>query len=249
MTNRTIPISSGRWGQGTKERRAASAGAQDELVASLAHEINNPLDSLLNLLYLMESEADLTGKGRHYLTLAREEVQRISEIAHSALHEFRDTAAPKDTNVPELLRSVLDLYKSRLESRDICIKTRFCSEGNLVVYAGPLRQIFTNLLLNAAEAVPRGGRLHARVSRAHERTGQQRDGLRVTFADNGGGIAADLLPKVGEPFFTTKGPAGNGLGLSLVKNVVQKHGGVLRVRSSTRPDHSGSVFTIFLPAD
>ena len=116
------------------------------------------------------------------------------------------------------------------------------------MYAGPLHQIFSNLLLNAADAMPQGGRLQARVSPAHEWTGLERHGLRVTFADNGCGIAADKLSKVLEPFFTTKGPGGNGLGLSLVQDVVQKHRGVLRVRSSTKPGHSGSIFSIFLPA-
>jgi two-component system CheB/CheR fusion protein len=214
----------------------------------LAHEINNPLDALLNLLHLAESEATLTEKGRQYLILAREEIHRISQITHSALHEYRDTPAPKDTDIPKLLRSVLDLYKTRLEARGICISTRFCSAGNVAVYAGPLRQIFSNLLLNAADAMPNGGRLHARVSAAHEWTGPKRHGLRVTFADNGCGIPADKLPKVLQPFFTTKGPGGNGLGLSLVQEVVQKHRGVLRVRSSTKPGRSGSVFSIFLPA-
>jgi signal transduction histidine kinase len=247
VTKNSIPISSsGLQTQETGERRAA--GAQSELAASLAHEINNPLDVLLNLLYLMESQATLTQEGRQYLRLAREEVHRISEIAQSALHEFRHSALPKDTNVPKLLRSVLDLYRSRLESRGISVRTRFSSEGNLAVYAGPLRQVISNLLLNAADAMPQGGRLHARVSAAHEWTGSERHGLRLTVADNGCGIPADKLSKVLEPFFTTKGAGGNGLGLSLVQDVVQKHRGVLRVRSSTKPGHTGSIFSIFLPA-
>jgi two-component system CheB/CheR fusion protein len=247
VTKNSIPISSsGLPTQETGERRAA-AGAQSQLAASLAHEINNPLDVLLNLLYLMESQATLTHQGRQYLMLAREEVHRISEIAQSVLHESRDSALPKDTNVPKLLRSVLDLYRSRLESRGISVRTRFCSEGNLAVYAGPLRQVFSNLLLNAADAMPQGGRLHARVSAAHEWRGSGRHGLRLTVADNGCGIPADKLSKVLEPFFTTKGPAGNGLGLSLVHDVVKKHRGVLRIRSSTKAGHSGSLFSIFLP--
>jgi two-component system CheB/CheR fusion protein len=150
--------------------------------------------------------------------------------------------------VPKLLGAVIDFYKARFESRGISVNTRYCHHGNLAVLAGPLRQVFSNLLLNAADAMPKGGRLYARVSAAHEWAGQERRGLRVTLADTGCGISADKLPKILLPFFTTKGPAGNGLGLSLVKDVVQKHRGVLRIRSSTKPGHSGSVFTIFLPA-
>ena len=110
------------------------------------------------------------------------------------------------------------------------------------------RSSISNLLLNAADSMPKGGRLHARVSAVHEWAGQQRRGLRVTFADNGCGIAAHDLPKILNPFFTTKGRAGNGIGLSLVKETVQKHGGAIRIRSSTKPGHSGSIVSIFLPA-
>jgi signal transduction histidine kinase len=231
-----------------KQRRSAAPSEEGRLAASLAHEINNPLDSLRTLLYLMKAEATLTQKGHQYLMLAEEEVQRISQIAHAALHDHRDTEVPKDANVPQLVGSVVDFYKSRLEARGISINTRYCGNGDLPIYAGPLRQVFSNLLLNAAAAMPQGGRLHARASAAREWSGQQRHGLRVTFADDGCGIAAENLHKIFEPFFTTKGSGGSGLGLSLVRDVVQKHGGSLRVRSSTKASRSGSVFAIFLPA-
>ncbi len=230
------------------ERSARAPTEGGALLACLAHEINNPLDSLLNLLYLTECEATLTEKGRHYLALAKEEVNRVSQIAHQALYEFRGGASPQDTNVPSLLRSVVDFYESRFEARGISIQTRYCADGDLVVYPGPLRQAFSNLLLNAAAAMPEGGTMHARVSLAHEWGGQERRGLRVTFADHGGGIAAENLPRIFELFFTTKGTAGTGLGLSLVKDMVKKHDGVLRVRSSTKAGHSGTVFAVFLPA-
>lgn len=213
--------------------------------ASLAHEINNPLDSLLNLLYLIEVEA--TPAGRHYLALAQEEVHRISEIAHGAMNHFRSPAGPQDTNLPRLLCSVVDFYKARLNSQDIRVETRYCHGVDLPIDPGSLRQVFSNLLLNAAYAMPGGGRMHARVSMAREWTGLERHGLRVTFADNGCGITPADLPRITETFFTTKGSAGTGLGLALVKDTVEKYHGVLRVRSSTTPGRSGSVFAIFLP--
>ncbi len=196
----------------------------------------------------MEREATLTTKGHHYLALAKEEVSRVAQIAHRALTEFRGVARPQDTNVPNLLRSVVDFYESRFEARGISIQTRYCPDGELAVYPGPLRQAFSNLLLNAADAMPTGGRMYARVALAHEWNGQERRGLRVTFADHGGGIVAENLPRIFELFFTTKGTAGTGLGLSLVLDVVNKHDGVLRVRSCTRPGRSGTVFAAFLPA-
>jgi signal transduction histidine kinase len=245
--NNPIPSSSSLRVEIRSERRSA-APAEGRLAASLAHEINNPLDSLLNLLYLMKAEAALSDKGRYYCKLAEEEVQRVSQIAHAALDGFRETTGPKDASVPNLLGSIVDLYRSRFETRSISLNTRYCLDGHIPVYAGLLRQLLSNLLLNAADATPKGGAVHVRVSKAREWSGQQRGGLRVTFADNGSGIAAENLHRIFEPFFTTKGSGGSGLGLSLVKDVVQKHGGSLRVRSSTKPSRSGSVFAIFLPA-
>jgi CheY-like chemotaxis protein len=240
----TVPIS-----PTTIRGRSEAKTGCDNCVATMAHEINNPLDSLLNLLYLLDGEAALTEKGAHYLATARDEVQRISLIAHSALDGFRDTAGPKETSVPKLVGTVVDFYNSRLEGRGISFTTRYCPdpEGVLSVYSSPLRQVFSNLIVNAAHAMPHGGKIHARVSMTHEWSGQERSGLRITFADNGCGIPEANQQQIWEPFFSTKGSEGSGLGLPLVKDVVHKHGGVLRLRSSTTLGHSGSVFTIFLP--
>ncbi len=215
-------------------------------ISSLAHEINNPLEALHQLHYLIEQEGTLKEKGRKYLALAREELQRISQILHAAM-ELRDSGDPEDTDVPELLRSVLNFYKSRFESQKISVNTRYRKGTNLSAYPHQLRQMCANLLLNAADAMPDGGKIYARISPAHEWQDEHRCGLRLTFADNGCGISAKNLARIWDPFFTTKGSAGNGIGLSLVKNTVQKHHGVLRVRSSTRSGHSGTVFSIFLP--
>jgi signal transduction histidine kinase len=248
MATEPIPNSSELRIDGGQDRQSAPRETGGNFAASVVHEINNPLNALLNLLYLVEREAMLTNKGRQYLMLAQQEVHRISDIAHTALNEVRQPATPQQTNLPQIMNSVLDLYRSRFDSRGISVKTRYSPRADLPVYAGRLRQIFSNLLLNAADAMPNGGRLHARVSAAHEWSGRKRRGLRVTFADTGFGIPADKLPKILSPFFTTKGSGGSGLGLSVVTDVVRQHRGVLRVRSSTKPGHSGSVFAIFLPA-
>ena len=221
----------------------------DARLASLAHEINNPLDALVNVLYLLEAEENLTETGRHCLALAKEETHRIFQITHGAMSQFRSPAGPQDTNVPRLLHSVIEFYQSRLDAQGIRVQTRYCPGEDLPVDPGSLRQAFSNLLLNAAQAMPEGGIMYARVSTAREWTGLNRQGLRVTFADNGCGISAKDLPKISEAFFTTKGSAGTGLGLALVRDTVEKCHGVLRVRSSTKPGRSGSVFAIFLPAN
>jgi len=229
-----------------KKHPALSAEDRNQC-ATMAHEINNPLESLLNLLYLADAENEMSETAHGYLVLAREEVRRIAHIVQAALHGCSDDEALGDADVPQLLWSVIEFYKSRFASRGISIETRGCFGGNLAVYSGPLRQLFSNLLLNAADAIPYGGRIHARVSNACEWSGQQRRGLRVTFADNGCGIPTQILGRIFEPCFSTKGAHGSGLGLSLVMNVVRKHDGSLHVRSSTEQGHSGSIFSIFLP--
>ncbi len=224
--------------------------ADSEVAASLAHlahEINNPLAAVLNLLFLVRGEATLTVKGYQYLALAQEEIQRLAQIANGALHHYRDPAALKETDVPRLLDSVIELYSARLRADSISVQTRYRIDSEAAVYASELRQVFSNLLLNAADSMPGGGRLQARASEGHEWSGQGRAGLRLTFADTGCGISKENLRDIFEPFFSTKGAGGCGLGLALVRGVVRKHGGSLRVRSSTKPGRSGSVFSIFLP--
>jgi signal transduction histidine kinase len=215
-------------------------------ISSLAHEINNPLEALHQLHYLIEQEGSLSNKGRQYLAMARDEVKRISQTLHAAM-ELRDSGDPEDTDVPELLNSVIQFYASRFSFRGIAVKTRYSSGLHLPVYPRQLRQMCANLLLNAADAMPNGGKIYARVVPGHQWKGDFKRGVRLTFADTGSGIAAKNLARIWDPFFTTKGSAGNGIGLSLVKNTVQKHHGVLRVRSSTRAGHSGTVFSVFLP--
>jgi len=243
----SIQISSGNSGKNRGlENRPPPAENENRIVSSLAHEINNPLEALHQLHYLIEAEGTLEEKGRQYLALAREEVQRISRTLHAAM-ELRDSGNPEDTDVSELLRSVVSFYKTRFEAQDISIITRYSTAAHISAYAHPLRQVCANLLLNAADAMQQGGKMYARIAPAHEWKGSYRRGLRLTIADSGCGIAAKNLLRMWDPFFTTKGPAGNGIGLALVRTTVQKHHGVLRVRSSTKAGHSGTVFTIFLP--
>jgi signal transduction histidine kinase len=230
------------------EDGVASAGARDRahLTPSAAHEINNPLDALLNLLYLLEAEP-LSENGRHYLTVAQEEVRRISLIARETLNEHRVETTADRTDVVGLFASVLDFYKQRFDSSGITVSTRYAPDCTIPIFARQLRQVFSNLLLNAREAMPDGGRIEARVSAGHEWAGSERQGVRVTIADNGSGMSPKLLHEVLAKPVSTKGD-GHGMGLSLVRDVVRHHHGSLRVRSSTHPRRHGTVFNVFLPA-
>jgi signal transduction histidine kinase len=224
------------------------AHPEGNLPPSIAHEINNPIQSLLNLLCLVEAEEGLSETGRQYLSLAKQEANRVSLITRAAMNPTQEDTSPNPINLSRLLASVIEFYKSRLESRGLLIHTRYVSDSDLCVLDdGSLRQAFANLLTNAADATARGGRIYARVVPAFERAGRKRHGLRVTIADTGSGISTDDVRKIWDPFFTTKGSSGTGIGLSLVCNTVEKLGGTLRVRTSTSKGRSGTVFSLFLP--
>jgi signal transduction histidine kinase len=235
---------------GNTERPAKTEPARDQpkLRASLAHEINNPLQSLVSLLHLLEADPSLSEESRRHLILAREEAHRVSRIARAAMNDLQDTVEPEKISVADLVSSVLAFYASRFTARGISIDARYRPVKDLVVRADPLRQAFSSLLLNATDALPSGGIVYVRVTPSNEWSGQRRRGLRVTFADNGSGISVENLSKIAERFFTTKGSTGTGIGLSLVQDVVRSHDGTLRVRSSTKPGRSGSIFQMFLPA-
>ena len=233
---------------GGAQSRKTSTERQRTLSPSVAHDLNNPLDALGNLLHLIEAEPNQTANGRRYLKLAREEIQRLTLLVRESLDAYHDTALRQEISIPELLDEILELYKSRFHGGGIAIETRYCEDGHLAVFPQQLGRAFSNLLLNAADAVSSSGRIHVRVCQAHEWSGKARRGIRVTFADNGSGITRHDLANILIPFFSTKGVEGSGMGLAIVKDVVNQHDGALRVRSTTRAGRSGSVFAIFLPA-
>ena len=217
-------------------------------MSSAVHEINNPLDALLNLLYMVESDAGLSEQSRQNLRMAEAEVTRISHIAQAAMKQFRSQERAIEADVAELLASVLELHSAKLKSTEISVAQRYCDNARLVVYPELMRQVFNNLLRNAIDAMPNGGRLRAQVASAHEWLGWKRTGLRITIADNGTGIAPEVLQRVREPFFTTKGTAGNGMGLAVVQEIITQHSGVFKIRSCAIPGRAGTVMTVFIPS-
>jgi two-component system, NtrC family, sensor kinase len=216
-------------------------------LASALHEINNPLESLLNLLYLVEADQSISQASRGYVKTAQAEVMRISKIAHAAMKPGSHRETAEETNVAELLSSVLELHKPKFDRHNVSASTRNDDDATAVIFPEQMRQVFSNLLLNAIDAMPKGGKVFARISKTQEWCGQARSGVRITIADTGSGIAADILSRVRDPFFTTKGAYGNGMGLAIVQEIITHHQGRLKIRSSTRSGKSGSVFSIFIP--
>jgi len=144
MTTNSIAASSIP-GDDRRQKNRPPPENESGIAASLAHEINSPVEAIFGLLYLIETKVPLAEKGHHYLALAREEIHRISEILHTAMDDFGSTQGPEKTNVPELLRSVLEFYRSRLESHRISISATYCQNGVLLAYPHQLRQMFSNL--------------------------------------------------------------------------------------------------------
>jgi PAS domain S-box-containing protein len=224
-----------------RNERLATAG---RLTAAMAHEIKNPLEALTNLVYLARRDAN----GRdEYLKLAEQEIGRLDSIAQQALGFVREGASAERLDVGKILEEVVQLYLRKLQASQITVERQSGSQLEIEGYPSDLRQLFSNLILNAIDSMKFGGRLRLRVARAHEWSGNQRTGVRVTIADTGSGIQPKDLPHIFEPFYTTKKDQGTGLGLWLAYGTVQKHSGSIRVASRTTPNASGTVFAVFLP--
>lgn len=236
----------------TSQKRAEEALSKNEklamagrLAASIAHEINNPLEAIGNLLYLARRDQSHSGE---YLAMAEREIQRLANIAQQTLGLVRDAASASLLNVSMVLDEVLTLYMRKLNNKKIQVEKQFEKTAEIRGFTGELRQVFSNLIANAIDAMSDHGSLRLRVERAHEWSNGRRAGVRVTIADTGHGIAPGDAARIFEPFFTTKKDSGTGLGLWLSNNIVQKHGGSIRLRSRVGgPGKCGTVFRVFLP--
>jgi len=230
-------------------RKTEKLAATGRLAASIAHEINNPLEAITNLLYLLSNHADLVEPARSYVEMAEHEVRRISEITQQTLRFYRQSTLPARTSLSELLDSVLRLHQGRLRNLRIAVEKKYDSNTDLYCFAGELRQVFANLIGNAIDAMPAGGRLVIRAHRSRDWKSPEKLGVRFQVADTGSGMAAEVRKRIFEPFFTTKEITGTGLGLWVSSEIVAKHKGSMRVRSRPEAtgDRSGTIFELFFP--
>ncbi len=226
--------------------RTEKLAAAGRLAASIAHEINNPLEAVTNLIYLVETNPELTDESRTLLQKAQSELGRASEITTHTLRFYRDSTKPAPVKLSELLDSVIALYQARLTQSKVQVRKRYREHRAYIGSPGELRQVLANLIGNAIDAMRRGGTLHVRIHPARSPASGD-EGFRLVVADTGHGMHRDILRRIFEPFFTTKDATGTGLGLFVSKEIIEKSGGQLAVRSSNRPGLSGTIFTIFLP--
>jgi PAS domain S-box-containing protein len=225
---------------GEAVRRSEKLAATGRLAATIAHEIKNALDTLLNLVYLIEQKPGLEPEMKEMLGKAREEVSRIAVITRNTLALQRETAFPVSFTLADVVDGVCRMFESPAAQKRIAMERKYETSGQMIGFPGELRQVFTNLIANALDALDQEGRLTVTISGAQ-------DAFRVCIADNGHGIAPENLDKIFEPFFTTKGEKGTGVGLWVTRSIVEEMGGRIDVSSSTRPGRSGTSFTVTLP--
>jgi PAS domain S-box-containing protein len=226
-------------------RNADKLALAGRMAASIAHEINNPLEAITNLLFLLDHET-LPEQARRYLTLAQHEVTRVSHIASQTLGFFRGAPGSTATPLAEVIDSAVSLHIGRLATCNVVVEKDYTAAPAILCNQGEIRQVLVNLVANALDAMPSGGRLIARVRPGVDLATDMR-GVHLVIADTGVGMSPRTQRALFEPFYTTKGATGTGLGLWVSSQIVGRHKGRIRVRSSQSPQHHGTVFSIFLP--
>jgi signal transduction histidine kinase len=216
-----------------------------QLASSIAHEINNPLESITNLLYLIRQSTSMEDV-QNYAALAQGELARVTEITLQTLRFNRQHSKPTEVDVGELLRTVMALYTGRILVRNIDTDVKLMSAPRVTALEGEIRQVINNLIRNSLDAMSScGGRLMVRLHRERDRYNGA-EGVRLTVADTGEGISSKMQDHLFEAFQTTKELTGTGLGLWVSKGIIEKHGGRIRVRTR-RGERHGTVFLVWLP--
>jgi PAS domain S-box-containing protein len=231
-------------------RRTEKLAATGRLAASIAHEINNPLEAVTNALYLALMDTSLNDNTRGFLTMADHELARVAHVTTQNLRFHLQSESPAEADLAELMDSTLSLFNSRFRAFAVKVRREYRPGQILTCRADEVLQVFANLLSNTLDATRKGGRVRIRIRLARDWTpGVQSPfpGLRVTVADTGHGIPAELQPFIFEPFISTRETTGTGLGLWVSEGIVHKHKGRITLRSRTKSPHRGTVFSLFFP--
>jgi PAS domain S-box-containing protein len=227
-------------------RRNERLAAMGKLAGIVAHEINNPLEAITNAFYLLRRHPSLDDEAKHYAQIAEQELARVSHITKQTLSFYRESQKPVSVSVSELLDDVLELQQRPMQIAKVRVERDYTSKGLVHGFPSELKQVFMNLVSNAIQAMPQGGRMRIRLSETEGWRGRSA-GVRVFISDTGVGITPENAKRLFEPFFTTKATKGTGLGLWISRGIVQKHEGTLRFRSVFGPTGAVTAFQIFLP--
>jgi PAS domain S-box-containing protein len=227
-------------------RRNERLAAMGKLAGIVAHEINNPLEAITNTFYLLNGHPSLDSEARYYARLAEQELARVSHITRQTLSFYRESQQAVPILVSELLDNVLELQQRPIQMGSVQLERRYSTNGVVHGFPSELKQVFMNLVSNAIQAMPNGGRLRIRVSQSPTLRGRPH-GVQIFISDTGGGISPEHAKRLFEPFFTTKSVKGTGLGLWISRGIIQKHEGTLRFRSVFRSTGTATAFHIILP--
>jgi signal transduction histidine kinase len=218
--------------------------ATGRMAAAIAHEINNPLESLINLIFLARKNCSESSQAQSYLLTAEGELERVSHIARQTLGYYRDTGSPSEVYLHDLIVNVLTVYQSKLLTTGITVESSFSDLRKISVSQGEMLQVFSNVIANAIDAMKQGGKLSISLRKI---MAMDSDGIQAVIRDQGIGISQENLERIFEPFFTTKGNLGTGIGLWVTKQLVERRGGQISVTSSTETGKSGTNVTIYIP--
>ncbi len=230
-------------------RRTEKLAVTGRLAASIAHEINNPLEAVTNSLYLALQDGGLSCDTRMYLKMAEQELTRVSQLTTQTLRFHRQSVAASEADLSELMDSAYELFSSRFEACNIKLQREYQPGMMLFCRGDELRQVFANLLSNALDAMRHGGTLRIRIRTGHSWGRDASIGVRVVVCDSGSGIPLELRKKIFEPFISTKADTGTGLGLWVSEGIVKKHRGRISLYSDTSAVNHGTVFSLFFPLD
>ena len=227
-------------------RKAEKLAAAGRLAATMAHEINNPLEAVGNLIYIVRNSPSVPEELQGYLSMAEQELERVSHITRQTLGFYRDSSEPGPVQMRAVIESVLKLYDNKLSSKNVLLELDMAECPAVHGLQGEMKQLVANLVSNAADAVGNGGRIRISATPALR---AQVSGVEVRVADDGPGVSAENRAHIFEPFFTTKKDVGTGLGLWVSKEIAERHGGSIDVTSGNENGFHGAVFTVFLPRD
>jgi PAS domain S-box-containing protein len=225
--------------------KLASVG---RMAASIAHEINNPLASVMNTVFLARKTPQMPALALEYLEIAEEELKRISHITRQVLGFYREGSAVKRVAVDGIMDSAVDLLQGKIRAKRANIEKRYRGDMEVRAVGGELRQVLSNLLVNSLECIGECGTVQLRITGGQCVKSGART-VRITLADNGPGIPEAIRPRIFEALFTTKEDSGTGLGLWVSKQIVEKHGGTIRFRSRAKGEKTGTVFSVVLQAE
>lgn len=226
-----------------RSEKLASVGRRASV---LAHEMNNPLEAVMNILFIAQSTVGLPESVRQYLEIADGELKRIAHITRQTLGFYRESSAPSTSHVNSLFDSVVDLLHAKTTTKRAIIERQCDAAVQMTAFQGEVRQVLSKVLVNSLDAIEEGGKVTLRAAPSlNAESG--RHSIRISVADNGQGIDQAALSHIFDPLFTTKGTVGNGLGLWICKQIIEKHAGSIRVRSRASGSHRGTTVSILLP--